>query len=63
MVSLDEARGEHYDVAISTWWETAFSLFELRAERYASFVQSLEDRSTAPARPTGSAPGWSSTSR
>jgi glycosyltransferase involved in cell wall biosynthesis len=44
VVSLDEARGEHYDVAISTWWETAFSLFELRAERYASFVQSLEDR-------------------
>jgi O-antigen biosynthesis protein len=44
VLSLDEARGQHYDVAISTWWETAFSLFELRAERYASFVQSLEDR-------------------
>ena len=44
VVSLDEARGERYDIAVSTWWETAFSLFELRAERYASFVQSLEDR-------------------
>ena len=44
VVSLEEARGARYDVAISTWWETAFSLFELRAERYASFVQSLEDR-------------------
>jgi hypothetical protein len=33
VVSLDEARGRHYDIAISTWWETAFSLFELRAER------------------------------
>ena len=44
VVSLDEARSQHYDIAISTWWETAFSLFELRAERYASFVQSLEDR-------------------
>jgi glycosyltransferase involved in cell wall biosynthesis len=44
VVSLEEARGAHYDVALSTWWETAFSLFELRAERYASFVQSLEDR-------------------
>jgi glycosyltransferase involved in cell wall biosynthesis len=44
VLSLDEARDERYDVAISTWWETAFSLFELRAERYASFVQSLEDR-------------------
>jgi glycosyltransferase involved in cell wall biosynthesis len=44
VVSLEEARAAHYDIAISTWWETAFSLFELRAERYASFVQSLEDR-------------------
>jgi O-antigen biosynthesis protein len=44
VASLDEARGARYDIAISTWWETAFSLFELRAERYASFVQSLEDR-------------------
>jgi O-antigen biosynthesis protein len=44
VASLDEARSERYDIAISTWWETAFSLFELRAERYASFVQSLEDR-------------------
>jgi glycosyltransferase involved in cell wall biosynthesis len=44
VVSLDEARSQHFDIAISTWWETAFSLFELRAERYASFVQSLEDR-------------------
>ena len=34
-VSLEEARGERYDVAVSTWWETAFALFELRAERYA----------------------------
>jgi glycosyltransferase involved in cell wall biosynthesis len=44
VLSLDEARGQRYDVAISTWWETALSLFELRAERHASFVQSLEDR-------------------
>ena len=33
-----------YDVAVATWWETAFSLFELSAERHAYFVQSLEDR-------------------
>ena len=44
VASLEEARHDRYDVAVSTWWETAFSLFELRAERYASFVQSLEDR-------------------
>jgi len=41
---LAEARAQHFDIAISTWWETTFSLFELQADRYASFVQSLEDR-------------------
>jgi len=39
-----DALEEHYDIAIATWWETAFTLFELRASRYAYFVQSLEDR-------------------
>ncbi len=40
----EEALREQYDVALATWWETAFTLFELRADRYAYFVQSLEDR-------------------
>lgn len=40
----EEALGEHFDVALATWWETTFTLFELHAERYAYFVQSLEDR-------------------
>jgi O-antigen biosynthesis protein len=44
VATLEHARGTHFDVAVSTWWETAFVLFDLRAERYASFVQSLEDR-------------------
>jgi O-antigen biosynthesis protein len=39
-----EALDDTYDVAIATWWETSFTLFELRAERYVYFVQSLEDR-------------------
>ena len=42
--SREQALREHYDVALATWWETAFTLFELSAERYAYFVQSLEDR-------------------
>jgi glycosyltransferase involved in cell wall biosynthesis len=42
--SREQALAERYDVAIATWWETAFTLFELSAERYAYFVQSLEDR-------------------
>lgn len=42
--SRAQALAESYDVAVATWWETAYTLFELRAERYACFVQSLEDR-------------------
>jgi glycosyltransferase involved in cell wall biosynthesis len=42
--SREQALCEHYDVAVATWWETTFTLFELSAERYAYFVQSLEDR-------------------
>jgi glycosyltransferase involved in cell wall biosynthesis len=42
--TLPAARHEHFDIAVATWWETAFSLFELSADRYAYFVQSLEDR-------------------
>ena len=42
--SREQALQEHFDVAVATWWETAFTLFELQAERYAYFVQSLEDR-------------------
>ena len=38
------ALGEEYDVAVATWWETTFTLFELSSQRYAYFVQSLEDR-------------------
>ncbi|ADB53890.1 glycosyltransferase family 4 protein [Conexibacter woesei] len=41
---LDDARDEHFDVAIATWWETTYSLFELEADRYVQFVQSFEDR-------------------
>jgi O-antigen biosynthesis protein len=44
VVELEEARTEHHDVAISTWWETAYALFDVPADRHVSFVQSLEDR-------------------
>ena len=42
--SRTEVIGEQFDVAVATWWETVFTLFELSADRYAYFVQSLEDR-------------------
>jgi glycosyltransferase involved in cell wall biosynthesis len=38
-----------FDVAVATWWETTSSLFLVPAERYAYFVQSLEDRFYHPA--------------
>ncbi len=44
VLSLEEARAERFDVAVATWWETTFSLFEVPADRHAYFVQSLEDR-------------------
>jgi glycosyltransferase involved in cell wall biosynthesis len=42
--SREDAMRERYDLAVATWWETIFTLFEVRAQRYVYFVQSLEDR-------------------
>jgi glycosyltransferase involved in cell wall biosynthesis len=36
---------------VATWWETTYALFELQADRYAYFVQSLEDRFYRPDEP------------
>lgn len=44
VLSLADASTREYDIAISTWWETAYQLFLLTAKRYVSFVQSIEDR-------------------
>ena len=52
--SRAEAITEHYDVAVATWWETTFTLFEIPADRYAYFVQSLEDRFYQHTRRSGS---------
>jgi glycosyltransferase involved in cell wall biosynthesis len=44
VVSLTEAQRDRFYVAVCTWWGTALVLFTLTADRYAYFVQSLEDR-------------------
>src|SRR3954470_1413842 len=44
VLPLEDAAGVPFDVALSTWWETAEHLFDLDARRHASFVQSLEER-------------------
>jgi O-antigen biosynthesis protein len=51
VATLEEVRGERFDVAMSTWWETAMALFEVEADRYASFVQLLEDSHYDPEAP------------
>lgn len=51
VLGLPAARGERFDVAVATWWETTYALFELDAARYAFFVQSLEDRFYRPEEP------------
>jgi glycosyltransferase involved in cell wall biosynthesis len=44
VASLEQAQADRYDLAVATWWETAFTLFTIPAARHAFFVQSLEDR-------------------
>jgi glycosyltransferase involved in cell wall biosynthesis len=51
VLGLPAARNERFDVAVATWWETTYALFELHADRYAYFVQSLEDRFYRPDEP------------
>ena len=50
-VTVDEAQHEHYDVAVATLWSTCYRLFDIPAERYAYFVQSMEDRFFEPDAP------------
>jgi glycosyltransferase involved in cell wall biosynthesis len=51
VLGLPAARRQRFDVAVATWWETTYALFELEADRYAYFVQSLEDRFYRPEEP------------
>jgi glycosyltransferase involved in cell wall biosynthesis len=44
VIGLAEARAAEYDVAISTWWRTAYDLFSIPARRRVHFVQQLEER-------------------
>lgn len=44
VIDRNQAAAERFDIAVATWWETAYALFQLEADHYAYFVQSLEDR-------------------
>ena len=51
VIDLETARERRFDVAVATWWETAFALFELNAGRHAHFLQLLEDSHYPPGAP------------
>jgi glycosyltransferase involved in cell wall biosynthesis len=44
VLELGEVGDQHFDVAVATWWETTLQLQDLNADRFAYFVQSMEDR-------------------
>jgi glycosyltransferase involved in cell wall biosynthesis len=44
LVTVEEAAGRQWDVAVATWWRTAYSLFSIPARRHVYFVQQFEER-------------------
>jgi len=48
LVTTAEARARDYDIAIATWWRTAYDLFAIPACRHAYFVQQFEERIYGP---------------
>ncbi len=48
IVTTDDARLLAYDVAVATWWRTAYDLFATPARRHAYFVQQFEERTYLP---------------
>lgn len=42
--TIEEAKDEIYDVVIATEWRTAYDIYQLKAEKYVYFVQSVESR-------------------
>ncbi|CAK8721474.1 MAG: Glycosyltransferase involved in cell wall bisynthesis [Candidatus Electronema aureum] len=43
-LTVKQARAEHFDIVLATWWETFFLLRQLKAVHYVYFVQSIESR-------------------
>jgi glycosyltransferase involved in cell wall biosynthesis len=43
-ITYDELENYHFDVAISTWWKTNYSLHLVDAKSYIYFVQSIESK-------------------
>jgi O-antigen biosynthesis protein len=43
-VPFEDAKSEHFDLVIATWWKTALEIGNFNADRHAYFVQSIESR-------------------
>lgn len=50
VLDFETAQSMDFDIAIATWWKTCYNLHRLRADRYAYFVQSLENRFYEPTK-------------
>jgi glycosyltransferase involved in cell wall biosynthesis len=48
LLHLADVADDHFDIALATWWGTVRHLPLVPADRYAYFVQSLEDRFAGP---------------
>lgn len=44
VLGVDDIGPEPFDVVVATWWTTAAVVKQIPADRYAYFIQSLEDR-------------------
>jgi glycosyltransferase involved in cell wall biosynthesis len=56
VLDFESAQSMDFDIAIATWWKTCYDLHRLRANRYAYFVQSLENRFYEPTKFSGLKP-------
>jgi len=57
VADLDDIRGEQFDLAVATWWDTVAHLSTVDAKHVAYFVQSLEDRFFVDGDPRGQLAG------
>lgn len=51
VLTYAEALEQDWDIGVATWWQTTSVLFHLECERYAYFIQALEDSLFQPRDP------------
>jgi O-antigen biosynthesis protein len=48
LCTIAEVAEKRFDIAVATYWRTAFDLYRIPADKYLYFVQSIESRFTRP---------------